>query len=48
LEQQHRIWQTAPIALKQKVQNTLFPDGLKRVPEKGILNRANNSVFNQL
>ena len=43
-----RIWQKAPVVLQQKVQNTLFPEGLKCGPKKGILNEDNHSVFNQL
>ena len=43
-----RIWQKAPVDLQQKVQNTLFPEGLKCDPKKGILNEDNHSVFNHL
>ena len=43
-----RIWQSAPVDLQQKVQNTLFPGGLEYDPEKGILNEDNHVVFNQL
>ncbi len=43
-----RIWRTAPVDLQQKVQNVLFPGGLKYDPKKRLLNQDNQSVFNQL
>ena len=43
-----KIWETLPVDLKQKVQNTLFPGGLKCDPKKGILNEDSQCVFNQL
>ncbi len=33
---------------KQRVQNALFPNGLKYHPEKEILNSDNDCLFNQL
>jgi site-specific DNA recombinase len=41
-------WQVADINQKQRVQNTLFPGGLKLSKEKQILNPDNDCVFCQL
>lgn len=41
-------WQKANVSQKQRVQNVLFPNGLKYHPEKGILNSGNDCLFNQL
>ena len=41
-------WLVADIDQKQRVQKTLFPDGLKYDKEKGVLNPGNDSVFCQL
>ena len=41
-------WQRADLDQKQRVQNVLFPAGLKYDPEKGILNSENECLFNQL
>jgi site-specific DNA recombinase len=41
-------WERANIDQKQRVQNVLFPSGLKYHPEKGILNLDNDCLFNQL
>ena len=41
-------WERADISQKQRVQNVLFPSGLKYHPEKGILNSENDCLFNQL
>jgi site-specific DNA recombinase len=41
-------WARADLDQKQRVQNVLFPSGLKYDPENGILNSDNNSLFNQL
>jgi hypothetical protein len=41
-------WKNADVDGKQRVQNILFPGGLKYHPEKGILNSENDCLFNQL
>lgn len=41
-------WARADIDQKQRVQNILFPTGLKYHPQKGILNSNNDCLFNQL
>lgn len=41
-------WAHADLDQKQRVQNVLFPGGLKYHPEKGILNSDNDCLFNQL
>ncbi len=41
-------WGRAEINQKQRVQNALFPGGLKYHPEKGILNPENDCLFSQL
>ncbi len=41
-------WATANLDQKQRVQNVLFPNGLKYHPEEGILNSDNDCLFNQL
>ncbi len=41
-------WETANLDQKQRVQNALFPRGLKYDPQKGILNSDNDCLFNQL
>jgi site-specific DNA recombinase len=41
-------WERADVDQKQRVQNTLFPNGLKYDPEKGILNSENDCLFNRL
>ena len=41
-------WNQADVDGKQRVQNILFPEGLKYHPEKGILNANNDCLFNQL
>jgi hypothetical protein len=41
-------WLRATVAQKQRVQNILFPMGLKYHPEKGILNSDKNGLFSQL
>ena len=41
-------WERADVSQKQRVQNVLFPSGLKYHPEKGILNSENDCLFNQL
>jgi hypothetical protein len=41
-------WEKADVDQKQRVQNVLFPSGLKYDPQKGILNSENNCLFNQL
>jgi site-specific DNA recombinase len=41
-------WARASLDQKQRVQNVLFPDGLKYHPEKGILNSDNDCLFSQL
>jgi hypothetical protein len=41
-------WERADVDQKQRVQNILFPEGLKYHPEKGILNSENYCLFNQL
>jgi site-specific DNA recombinase len=41
-------WERADIDQKQKVQNVLFPFGLKYHPQDGILNSDNDCLFNQL
>ena len=38
----------ANVDQKQRVQNVLFPSGLKHHPEKGILNSDNDCLFSQL
>ena len=43
-----KIWETLPVDMKQKVQNTLIPGGLKCDPQKRILNEDSQCVFNQL
>jgi hypothetical protein len=41
-------WAQADLDQKQRVQNVLFPSGLKYHPEKGILNSDNDCLFSQL
>ncbi len=41
-------WKRANVDQKQRVQNALFPTGLKYHPEKGILNSENACLFNEL
>ena len=41
-------WRRADVDQKQRVQNILFPDGLKYHPEQGFLNSGKESLFNQL
>jgi site-specific DNA recombinase len=41
-------WKRANIDQKQRVQNVLFPRGLKYHPEKGILNSDSDCLFNEL
>ena len=41
-------WKRADLDQKQRVQNVLFPGGLKYHPEKGILNSDNDCLFSQL
>jgi site-specific DNA recombinase len=41
-------WAIAGVDQKQKVQNVLFPEGLKYHPQKGILNSDNDCLFSQL
>ena len=41
-------WKRAEVDQKQRVQNILFPDGLKYHPQKGILNSSKETLFNQL
>ena len=41
-------WMRASLDQKQRVQNILFPSGLKYHPEKGILNSDNECLFSQL
>jgi hypothetical protein len=41
-------WKRADVDQKQRVQNILFPDGMKYHPEKGILNSSKESLFNQV
>jgi hypothetical protein len=38
----------ASLDQKQRVQNVLYPYGLKYRPEKGILNSENDYLFSQL
>jgi hypothetical protein len=41
-------WAMASLDQKQRVQNVLFPNGLKYHPETGILNSDNDCLFSQL
>jgi hypothetical protein len=41
-------WQRADVDQKQRVQNVLFPEGLKYQPQKGISNSENDCLFNRL
>ena len=41
-------WEIANIDQKQRIQNVLFPSGLKYHPRDGIVNSHNNPVFDQL
>jgi hypothetical protein len=41
-------WAAASVDQKQRVQNALFPGGLKYHPEKEILNEGNASLYAQL
>ena len=41
-------WKRADMDQKQRVQNVLFPNGLRYHPEKGILNSDKDCLFNQL
>jgi site-specific DNA recombinase len=41
-------WAKATLDQKQRVQNVLFPSGLKYHPQKGILNSDNDCLFSQL
>ena len=41
-------WERADLDQKQRVQNVLFPGGLKYHPEKGIFNSGNDCLFSQL
>jgi len=41
-------WEKADVEQKQRVQNVLFPGGLKYHPEKGILTSDNDCLFNEL
>jgi hypothetical protein len=41
-------WKWAEVDQKQRVQNILFPEGLKYHPKKGILNSESYCLFNQL
>ena len=41
-------WARASLAQKQRVQNILFPSGLKYHPQQGILNSDNDCLFSQL
>ncbi len=41
-------WERADVDQKQRVQNVLFPKGLKYDPGKGILNSDKDCLFNQL
>jgi site-specific DNA recombinase len=41
-------WAMASLDQKQRVQNVLFPSGLKYHPQKGILNSDNECLFSQL
>ena len=41
-------WARASLDQKQRVQNVLFPSGLKYHPKKKILNSDNNCLFSQL
>jgi site-specific DNA recombinase len=41
-------WGKADVDQKQRVQNVLFPTGLKYHPQEGILNSNNDCLFNQL
>jgi hypothetical protein len=41
-------WAIAGVDQKQKVQNVLFPEGLKYHLQKGILNSDNDCLFSQL
>ena len=41
-------WEQADVNQKPRLQNILFPNGLKYHPEKGILNADNDSLFNCL
>jgi hypothetical protein len=41
-------WERANVDQKQRVQNILFPNGLRYHPDKGILNSSNDCLFNQL
>ena len=41
-------WERAGLDQKQRVQNVLFPTGLKYHPQKGILNSENDCLFNEL
>jgi site-specific DNA recombinase len=41
-------WERADVDQKQRVQNVLFPNGLKYDPGKGILNSDKDCLFNQL
>jgi hypothetical protein len=41
-------WKAGNIDQKQRVQNTLFPDGLFYHPNDGIFNPDNDCLFNQL
>ena len=48
VEKVRQAWERADVDQKQRVQNILFPTGLKYHPEKGILNSENDCLFNQL
>ena len=41
-------WEHANIDQRQRVQNSLFPNGLKFHPEKGILNSDDDCLFSSL
>ena len=41
-------WAMATIDQKQRVQNALFPEGLKYHPQNGILNAENSCLYNDL
>jgi site-specific DNA recombinase len=43
-----KAWVMGNVDQKQKVQNVLFPSGLRYHREKGILNSDNDCLFNQL
>ena len=41
-------WEKAQPEQRQRVQNLLFPEGIRYSPEQGFLNRSKSSLFNML